>query len=290
MNNILSFGEVLADIFPSGAKAGGAPANFAWYCSQLEANAEIVSAIGADETRRFISDVFKEAGISSKYIQISKSFPTGSVQIKLDKNSVPEYVFLKDTAYDNIEFTPVIKEFAQSVDLIYFGTLAQRSAKSAETIQKILAAGKNAVKAYDINLRQNYYSKEIIENSLLNANILKISLEELPVCAKALNLQYVSEDICIQLLKKFNLDIVALTKGSLGSTIFTKDRKYHSAGIPVKAVDTVGAGDAFAAVLCMGFLQKADFEIIGKMANAVASYVCTQPGAMAKLPRGLWKK
>ena len=289
MNKILSFGEVLVDIFPSGAKAGGAPANFAWYCNQLGADAEVVSAIGTYENGRLI-----EAVITSKHIQISKDFPTGAVKITLGKDSVPEYEFLKDTAYDNIEFTSAVKEFAQSVDLIYFGTLAQRGAKSAETLQKILAAGKSAVKAYDINLRQSYYSKEIIENSLRNADILKISFEELPICAKALNLQYVSEDVCIQILKRFDLAVVALTKGPSGSTIFTKDRQYHNAGIPVKAVDTVGAGDAFAAVLCMGFLQKEDFKIIGKAANAAAAYVCTQQGAMAKLPgrlsEELWKK
>ncbi|ACC97924.1 Extracellular sugar kinase family [Elusimicrobium minutum Pei191] len=286
---ILSVGEVLLDVFPGGAKMGGAPANFAWYCSQYGSEAYIVSAVGNDTNGKRILRELKENGVSTKFVQICKSRPTGIVNVTLDKNSVPRYDIVKNVAWDNIEFTPELKKLAKKADVICFGSLAQRSAKSRKTIESILKnAKKNAVKIFDINIRQNYYSKMIIKSSLKQSTVLKISSEELPAAAKLFGFKGTVFEVCKSFLKKFKLDIVVLTKSEEGSSIITKNNEYPHKAVKVKKLaDTVGAGDSFSATFAHGFLKGVDFENLGAASNKVAAYITTKKGAMVRLPKTL---
>ncbi|MGB2578810.1 fructokinase [Elusimicrobium simillimum] len=289
MTKILSVGEVLLDIFPVGAKLGGAPANYAWYCSQYGYESYIVSAVGSDDNGARIMRELKDMGMGTSMIQKLDKYPTGTVKVTLNSNLGPRYAIAENVAWDHIEFTPEVAALAAEADVICFGTLAQRSPVTKATIDSILAAAKkDAVKIFDINLRQSFFSKGIIEDSLAQANILKISSEELPVVADMLEMQGEEVELCRQILQKYNLAIVILTKSYDGSIIITHDTEHRHDGTLVDNLeDTVGAGDSFAATFSHGFLKGADFDLIGASANEVASYVCTSKGAMVKLPEAL---
>ncbi len=288
--NILAIGEVLFDVLPDGAKLGGAPANFAWYCHQFGFNDFVISAVGDDADGEDIIKRLKALGINTAAVDILHGEKTGIVNVTLNAASVPSYEIVKNVAWDKITCGEDKLALARKADVICFGTLAQRGEVSHRSINKILDnAPKHCLKIFDVNLRQSFYSFEILDSGLKKANILKISDEELPKTAEVLGLEHSSDEaFCLTLLKKYDLYIIVLTRGEKGSIIFTKDNMYKSAGVKAeKLADTVGAGDSFSAAFCAGLLKGLDFDTIGQRANKVASYVCTQKGAMAVLPKDL---
>lgn len=288
--NILAIGEVLFDVLPDGSKLGGAPANFAWYTHQFGFKDFVISAVGDDAAGADIIKCLKNLGINTCAIDILRGEKTGIVNITLDSASVPSYEIVKNVAWDKITCGEDKLALARKADVICFGSLAQRGEVSRRAINAILDnAPKHCLKIFDINLRQSFYSFEIIDSSLKKADILKISDEELPKTAQALDMPYSSDEaFCLLLLKQYGLDIIVLTRGEKGSIIFTKDNMYKSAGFKAeKLADTVGAGDSFSAAFCAGLLKGLDFKTIGERANKVASYVCTQNGAMAVLAKDL---
>lgn len=214
-------------------------------------------------------------------------YPTGTVQVTLDEQGIPTYNIREGVAWDNIPFTPEIEQVARSCQAVCFGSLAQRSVVSRETIAKFLdSTPADCVKIFDINLRQSFFTKEIIEASMRRCNILKINDEELVVVSRMFGLPDLDEEKrCKQLIQEYNLDILVLTCGTNGSYVFTAGRSYYQPTPKVEVADTVGAGDSFTGSFCAAILKGKPIHEAHALAVKVSAFVCTQNGAMPPLPQ-----
>ena len=275
---------MLWDIFPERKVPGGAPANFAYHASQFGFESYVVSAVGKDLLGEDILKIFAEKELRLSVETVN--YPTGTVKVELNDKGIPKYEICENVAWDNIPFTERTKELAQNSSAVCFGTLAQRNETSRKTIRSFLElVPKNALKIFDINLRQNFYSKKIIHESLQSSNILKINEEEAIEVARLFELEKKDEqEICLHLLKEYNLNIVIETKGSVGSYVFAKGETSYLDTPKVNAIDTVGAGDSFAGAFVGALLQGKSIREAHKLAVDVSSYICTRHGAMHKLP------
>ena len=274
---------MLWDIFPERKVPGGAPANFAYHASQFGFESYVVSAVGKDLLGEEILKIFAEKELRLSVETVN--YPTGTVKVELNDKGIPKYEICENVAWDNIPFTERTKELAQNSSAVCFGTLAQRNETSRKTIRSFLElVPKNALKIFDINLRQNFYSKKIIHESLQSSNILKINEEEAIEVARLFELEKKDEqEICLHLLKEYNLNIVIETKGSVGSYVFAKDETSYLDTPKVNAIDTVGAGDSFAGAFAGALLRGKSIKEAHKLAVDVSSYICTQRGAMHKI-------
>ncbi len=286
---IVGVGEALWDLLPDGRKIGGAPANFAYHISQFGFPSKMVSAIGDDELGAELLSKFDENGLN--YVIDKVDFPTGTVHVELDPNGVPMYEIKSGVAWDNIPFTPELEELAKSTHVACFGSLAQRSAVTRETIYKFLNAmpsegeGEPIYKIFDVNLRQGYYTRKTITDSMEACNILKINDEELVAISRMFGYPGIDlQDKCWILLAKYKLEILILTCGVNGSYVFTPGNVSFVATPKVKVADTVGAGDSFNATFIASILKGDNVKDAHRKAVNVSAYVCTQHGAMPVIP------
>ena len=284
---VVGLGEVLWDVFPDAALFGGAPANFACHVAALggeSVKVSVVSAVGQDEFGGKAIESLEAHQVGTDFLQ-QVDFPTGRVLIELDAAGCATYDFPDDVAWDNISWSRQLEQLAADTDAVCFGSLAQRSAKSRTTIQKFLdATAPDAFKVFDINLRPPPVAETTLLESLKLANALKLNDEELPRLAELLGMAGNESQILKQLAAQFELHLVALTRGDQGALLLSKGEVSEHEGIKVKVADTVGAGDAFTAVLVLGVLAGKDLSSINQLASEVASYVCSQPGATPKIP------
>lgn len=275
----IGIGEFLWDVLPEGKRAGGAPVNFAYHASQNGAEGWAVSAVGHDALGDELLEVSRQHGIN--LLVSENDYPTGTVQVHL-KDGIPSYEICENVAWDHIRLTDKALEKAKSAKAICFGSLAQRCQESREaTVSLLNAAGEDAYKVYDINLRGSFWSKEIIENSLEMSNVLKINDEELEIIKPLLGLEGLDTDeACRELLSKYKQKMVVLTGGSVFSAIYCQDGTISKLDTPkVKVVDTVGAGDAFCGTLVASLLCGKSIAQAHRDAVQRAAYVCTQSGA-----------
>ena len=277
MIKALCIGELLWDIFPDKKVWGGAPANFIFHTSQFGADATAYTAVGNDQ----LGKELKEAVLQSKIKLDAQSvdFPTGVVNVNIDSDGVASYEFNSNCAWDQLPFTENLQRLSSEADLITFGTLAQRSATSRNTIMKALSKRKPSAKVlFDINIRQNFYSKEIIEASLKEADFLKINEEEVLIMYDLFgkNLHEIQQE--------FNLELIILTLGPDGSQIKTIDTTYDCPASHCEIVDTVGAGDSFTACFIIHYLNGTSIPEAQKLASNVAAFVCENSGATVSIP------
>lgn len=279
---VVGLGEILWDVFPERKILGGAPANFAYHISQFGFNGYAVSAIGEDLLGKEILENLEQKGLN--YLIEKTVYPTGTVQVTLDKEGIPQYKILENVAWDNIPFTARTENLAKNTRTACFGSLAQRNEVSRATIRRYLETmPEDSLKIFDINLRQKFYSKELIHESLTLANILKINDEEILVVADLYGWPGEEQDICKRLLNEYKLDIIILTKGTEGSYVFTP-RQTSSLPTPkVHVADTVGAGDSFTAAFIAAYMHGERIEDAHQLAVEISAYVCQQHGAMPKL-------
>lgn len=283
---VVGMGEALWDVLPEGKKLGGAPANFAYHVSQFGLDSRVVSAVGDDKLGMEILDNFREKELNSM-IEIVP-YPTGTVQVELDAAGVPCYDIKEGVAWDNIPFTPALEDLAHNTRAVCFGSLAQRSVVSRETINRFLDAmpqDNDVLKIFDINLRQSFYTKEILCNSFRKCNILKINDEELVTVSRLFGYPGIDlQDKCWILLAKYNLKMLILTCGVNGSYVFTPGEVSFVETPKVEVADTVGAGDSFTAAFVASLLKGLSIRDAHKLAVQTSAYVCTQNGAMPVLP------
>jgi len=280
---VASVGEILWDMFPGGKKIGGAPTNFAYHVSSLGHRGIIASRIGKDELGKEIFNYLKNCGLSTEYIQIDSMYPTGTVDVRIDNKGYPEYIIKQNVAWDFFEFDRKWETLAKEADAIYFCTLSQRTPKSYLAIKEFLNnTRKDAVKIFDINLRQNFFSHKIITESLEKSSILKLNDEELPILMKLLGLREnkSQKESCLALIKEYNLDLVCVTKGKNGSLLITEKEVFRHNGFATSVVDTVGAGDAFTAALVVKYLEGKSLSELSEAANKLGSWVSSQIGGM----------
>ncbi|GAO28477.1 carbohydrate kinase family protein [Geofilum rubicundum] len=286
---VVGIGEILWDVFPEGKVLGGAPANFAYHATQLGLEGYAISAVGKDDLGDQIWEALK--GKPLQCMLEETAFPTGTVKVTLNGNGIPEYEICENVAWDNIPLTHEMKELAQQADAVCFGSLAQRHPVSRASIQAFVGlVSSNALKVFDINLRQSFYNQAIIVDSLKMANVLKINEEELVRVAELLEIKVAEEGlICQTLMGDYDLNIVVLTRGENGSFVFSKNETSFLETPKVEVADTVGAGDSFTGAFVAGLLNGNDIAQAHKRAVEVSAYVCTQKGAMPVLPSALLK-
>ena len=285
---IVAIGEILWDVFPSGKRMGGAPANFVYHVREIggeEVQPLLVSCVGDDAPGREILARWDQLSLSEEFIAVDGQHPTGTVSVTVDLQGKPVYAFETGVAWDFLPESPQVRELAATADALCFGTLAQRAPNSRKTIQNFLRqAGSDALRILDINLRTPFLSKSVVEESLCLANVLKINDEELRVVADYFALSGGEKAIVAGLMRRWKLRLVALTKGEHGSVLYTPNGSSVCGGIPVTVADSVGAGDAFTAAIALGMLHEFPMEKINECANRAAAYVCTKPGAMPEMP------
>lgn len=284
---IIGLGEVLWDMLPEGRKIGGAPANFAWHMAQFGYDARAVSAIGRDADGEEILRNFTERGLQAELARVD--YPTGRVEVTLDREGIPQYNILTGVAWDHIPFTEGLRQLAREARCICFGSLAQRSAESRRTIAAFLdEAPKEALRIFDINLRQNFYDREVVTESFRRCNILKINDEEALVVSGMLGMGTRDiREVAERLRRDYGLQATILTCGSRGSQVFYEGGVSDLATPKVRVADTVGAGDSFTAGFCAALLHGCDVATAHARAVAVSAYVCTCEGATPRLPEEL---
>lgn len=284
-HRILCFGEILFDVFPEYKQLGGAPFNFAYHLVQFGPQVAFVSRIGQDANGEEILSFLKERDFPTHYMQIDAEYPTGIVQVTLDDQRKPDFEITEGVAYDFIRMEDELSQFdLHSVDLLYFGTLCQRHAVSRQTIQHVLATRPESVRVlYDMNLRQSFYTQEILRQSLLQADIVKLNDDEFACISMLFGLANQEDEAARQLMDTFSLTHLCITKGAQGSTLWEHSQKFdwqNPDDGSLQVIDTVGAGDSFAAVLAYGILEHWPGERIIRQASQFAAAVCTIPGAI----------
>lgn len=290
---VVGVGEVLWDLLLTGAQLGGAPGNFAYHAHALGAEARVITRVGKDDYGREIIRRFQEMGLPDAAVQVDETAPTGTAKVELSGVGLAHFTIQENVAWDCLALTEEALAAARAADAICFGSLAQRSEPSRTTIQQLVAtAPAGALRVFDINLRQQFYSRGVIEGSLRLANVLKLNDDELPILAEMFNLMGSTENQSWgeierqieRLAQAFSLQVVALTRGANGSLLWQGGRWSDCPSRPVKVVDTVGAGDSFTAALVLGLLGRKDLDEINTIANDVARFVCSCAGATPALP------
>ncbi len=285
---MVGLGEILWDVLPDGKQLGGAPANFAYHAQALGGRGVVVSCIGNDELGKEILSSLDELQLQRQYVSVDNSHPTGTVTVKLDEDGKPDYIIHENVAWDFIPFNSSLSVLAAQTAAVCFGSLCQRSPVSRKTIRSFLAAtGADCIRVLDINLRQSYFNREIINTMLELSNVLKLNDEELAVVANLLGITGSETDILSQLAERYALRLIALTRGASGSRLYAQGEDSNHQGFPAQIADTVGAGDSFTAAMTLELLNGKNLDTINKYANRVASFVCSQSGATPKLPDSL---
>jgi fructokinase len=285
---IVGLGEVLWDVLPEGKKLGGAPANFAYHAGQFGLDTIAISALGEDALAEETVEALKEHNLN--YLMPRVPYPTGTVQVTLAEGGIPTYEIKEGVAWDNIPYTNEMADIAKSARAVCFGSLAQRNSVSRENIRKFLAdTPADCLKICDINLRQQFYSKEVLEDSFKLCNILKINDEELVVVSRMFGYDGLDmRQTCEKMVQDYGLKMLVLTCGTNGSYVFTDDGLTSFQDTPkVEVADTVGAGDSFTGSFCACIINGKPVQEAHKTAVAVSAFVCTQNGAMPVVPETL---
>ena len=286
---VVGMGEALWDILPEGKKIGGAPANFAYHVSQFGLPSCVVSAVGDDKLGEEIVNNFTSKGLNQLIAVVP--YPTGTVEVEIDQAGVPKYDIKENVAWDNIPYTPELEELAKRTKAVCFGSLAQRNVVSRDTMNRFLDAmpqNDDTLVVFDVNLRQGFYNKEILSESMTRCNILKINDEELVAVSRIFGYPGIDlQDKCWILLGKYNLKMLILTCGVNGSYVFTPGNVSFQPTPHVEVADTVGAGDSFTAAFISSILKGKSVSEAHYIAAQTSAYVCTQHGAMPVLPTEL---
>ncbi len=280
MKRITSFGEVLFDVYPDGRKIGGAPFNFIYHVKEITGNGNFISRIGSDPMGDEIIGFMRSNDLLTRFIQIDNDHPTGAAYANLDENKIPHWKIASNSAYDFIEQEERLYNLIENdTDCLYFGTLVQRNEKSRMTLRSLFNKKKKLF--CDLNIRQNFYSKEIIEESLKASNVLKLNDEELNLLNKLFINRDVDEVSLAKIISEtFEIELVCVTLGERGALLYSLGKNDYQKAEAKKVVDTVGAGDAYAAILCLGYLEGWEIQKINKLAAGFASDIVGIQGAL----------
>jgi fructokinase len=284
---MIGLGEVLWDLLPSGKVLGGAPANFAYMTNLLGDQGVVASRVGDDDLGREACRVMQELGLSTAYVQRDPQHPTGMAGVFIDSAGQPTFTIKESVSWDFLECTESWEQLSARADVVCFGSLAQRSPTSSATIERFLQnTPKKALHIFDVNLRQSFYSTELLRRSLQYTDIVKLNDQELLRVTSLLGFDTGDEEtLARRLLSKFNLRLVCVTRGARGSLLVSEDRTAEHKGLSVEVADAVGAGDAFAACLAHHYVRGKSLEEISESANRFASWVATQVGATPTIHR-----
>lgn len=280
MYNVIAFGEVLWDVFGEQKKLGGAPANFTYHISRLGTFAQLISGVGKDELGDEIIYQLTSKLINTRNIQVGE-YDTSLVEVSLNENKEATYTIHENCAWDHIALTDTQLDLVKDADLFYFGTLSQRSQETQDTLYELLKHKKEGCKVVvDLNLRQAYYSKELIERTLEQGDLIKVNEDEIVVLQQLFDLDSDIHTGCKELINRYNIEAIVMTLGEAGSKVITREQIINQKAKTIQVVDTVGAGDSFFATVCYGYLKGEPWDIVLEHATEVSAYVCTQKGGM----------
>ena len=281
----MGLGELLWDMLPSGKQLGGAPANFAYISSLFGNRGVVVSRVGKDRLGEEALRRLTALGLEDDAVQRDSSHETGTVGVEIDDMGQPTFTIVEDVAWDHLQWTSELEELVPNVDVVCFGSLAQRAEESRDAIRQFLRATReDALRIFDVNLRQKYFSREVIRASMQLADIAKLNDAELPVVCTTCGLPVGDELENAQALRKnFDLDLVCITRGVAGSLLVSGSESHSHPGFSVTVSDTIGAGDAFTAALAHCFVDKAPLDRINRIANQVGAWVASMPGATPRI-------
>ena len=280
---VLSIGEILFDEFPDYRRVGGAPFNFAYHLQNLGVPVKFISRVGRDPEGGELVKIVTDAGFERSDIQIDEDHSTGKVVVTLSKHGVPDFEIKKEAAYDYLEFTEGTQSHLdKSLKVIYFGTLIQRTGPGRNFVEKLLSRkGPETAALCDINLRKECYDKEIVARSVASADILKLNEDEMDTIRTMLGPDILMDDFPVYLIEAYSLALICLTRGSEGSEIFRGSERYSiGPADSVDIIDTVGAGDAYTAILAMGYINNWHPEKILSVASTFAAGICGFRGAL----------
>lgn len=285
---VVGLGEVLWDLLPGGAWLGGAPANFAYITTLMGDQGIVASCVGEDSRGLEAMRRMDELGLDIDHVQTDRQHPTGTVHVEVDGNGQPCFEIARDVAWDHLQWTLDWQRLAETVDAVCFGSLAQRAETSRTTIRRFLAAcAPGTLKIFDVNLRQSFYTPDILAQSMKLADIVKLNNDELP---KIMSLTKISHDgelgSARRLVCDYDLKVVCITRGGHGSLLVTDTDSSEHPGFKVRVADTVGSGDAFTAGLVHEYLHGASLDLMNEVANLVGAWVASEVGAMPAPKRG----
>lgn len=286
---VVGLGEILWDLFEDASVFGGAPANFACHAAGLGMHAVIKSAVGQDDLGTQALRWLEQRGMPTDYVAVDPDHATGTVQVRLNTTGTATYEFASDVAWDHLKCTAADRQLAQHAHAICFGTLAQRSPPSRHAIYQFVdSARRDTWRMLDVNLRGNFYDDDVIRESIQRANALKLNNDEWPIVTAALGESLPMDRRGVERFAEVHsLRCIALTRGDEGSWVWLDGRWDEQVPEPVRAVDTVGAGDAFTAALIAGLLHSQPLSKLHARASRIAAYVCTQRGATPTLPESI---
>lgn len=278
---VVGLGELLWDVFSSGKQLGGAPANFAYVTSVLGDRGIVASRVGVDQLGAEAKQKLSGLGLDCQYVQDDADHATGTVQVCVDASGQPKFEIKESVAWDFVAWTREYEDLAAQADAVCFGSLAQRSPGSRETIRRFLsAAPASSIKVFDVNLRQSFFSAEIIQDSLRRADIAKLNHEELPRVMELAGLpQAEMHPAMHDLLNGFDLKLICVTRGENGSILCTREAVDEHPGLKIQVKDTVGAGDAFTAGLVYCCLRRTSLKAMNEVANRMGAWVASNVGA-----------
>ncbi len=279
---IVGLGELLWDLFPEGKQLGGAPANFAYMTNLLGDVGLVASRVGDDDLGREAKGRLEHLGLRTSFLQSDSVHPTGTVRVQVDPTGQPTFQIAESVAWDFFEWTAAWHSLADSADAICFGSLAQRACASRDTIRAFLGAVRpGAIRVFDVNLRQSFYSSQTLSESMQLADIIKVNHDELPVVGKLLGLPFIYDEMRAAqwLREKFGSKLVCMTRGARGSLLVGEEESSEHSGYRVHVADTVGAGDAFTAALVYHYLRGASVSTLNEAANRMGAWVASQTGA-----------
>ena len=281
MKNVTAIGEILYDIYPGKKCLGGAPFNFIYHVWKLCGKTNFISSVGRDENGDEIIDYLNRIGFDTKYISVDDQHPTGTVLVKLRDDKTPQFTISSECSYDFITLDETARRVIETgTDLIYFGTLSQRSPVTGKTIRSFFTLNKSFF--CDLNLRHDFFSAEMIEEALRVSDVVKVNSDELGKIESLFGLSTNTGDAAASLINNFRISLLAVTDGENGAWLFSPNDSDSYKPSATKIVDTLGAGDAYAAVLCLGFLMDLPLKVINKAANDFAADICSVPGALPK--------
>jgi fructokinase len=283
---VVGLGELLWDIFPQGKQLGGAPANFAYITSLLGDHGIVASRVGADELGEEATRRLQHLRLPTDFLQTDSRYPTGTVNVRVDENGQPQYEITQHVAWDFFELTREWRTLAGQASAVCFGTLAQRSPSSRRAIVEFLKAARpSAIRVFDVNLRQSFFSAEIVSDSASRANIIKLNHEELPCVLELLGApSNIRQSVDARagaewLINKSGAELLCITRGASGSLLLSRDGSHEHAGLSIEVADTVGAGDAFTAALVHHYLRRASLATMNEAANRMGAWVASNVGA-----------
>lgn len=281
---VICFGEVLWDLLPSGKIAGGAPMNVAYQTNNLGMQSRMISRVGSDELGRELLAFLQSKGVSTDLVQADQQYPTGIVNVLLDEKGIPSYEIVQPAAWDHIELTETMLRTVNEANALVFGSLSCRSEKTQSTLVALL--DKAPLRVFDVNLREPFYTRELLEKLLPKANIVKVNDIELGILAGWYGMKGSESEQMEALQKKFGFDRIIVTKGEHGAACLSKEGYSSVPGVSVKVQDTIGSGDAFLSGFLSQYFAGANDRECLRFANALGALTATKAGGTPNIDQG----